>query len=738
MDPTSASPLVLCRQLFEAAGGTTDVTGDCGAERLFAQLFEPQNAAALAGVPLLSAELLRSGALPPNSLVRYRGMVQDMFDPEYFVSTFVEVCGRTGAKRAASAKYSDTLQPSGGCTAEADPHGRAQKIDGRLPLYCVAVPGEAAWAAPAPTAVPAGAKKVGKVKRALAQGEEEVGDVSMAAVASSPSAAAGAVAGAEDGASKRVHFAGGTAAPAEPTTTAASFPCAGGLAGGSAPLECILKVYDMEEALEAARSEDAAAAAGETLAAAGGGGAGAAAALPSRRRFVPKLHDAVEVIGVLSIPPPTAEDAAGGGADDAMEMDAMEQAEFDAHNPPNSRVPRVHCLALRRLPGPFDAGLAATAAAMGVGAAALAAPGAPPMAAPMAAPAAAAGLLEARGALLRVLGACELLRGDELAAEYLLLHLLSAVRARPHGDAAPPIGHFPLNLSLPPPLGATAQQDSADGAAGEAAAAAAARAAAQQLHGLLAELLPRVVPLPLTIDFLNRSAPMAPKKDYGANRLVPSPALLQLPPRTQLLVDETALAAGQLSARGVRNLQAVAHLATWQQLKLDFTYHEAAVPLDVPTLSVSRGKAMLPTLLRVPLQPARAAAADGGAAALRAAMGGAAPLADALRKYLAVAQAVAAFEIPDAVTKVVENDFVAERARNRELKAEDFNNWLTVARLLTASTGQTHLTEELWKRALAMESGRVARVVAAAPPVAPKAQAQQAPSAQHAQQQTAQ
>ena len=453
------------------------------------------------------------------------------------------------------------------------------------------------------------------------------------------------------------------------------------------------------------------------------------------------------MIGVLSIPPPTAEDAAGGGADDAMEMDAMEQAEFDAHNPPNSRVPRVHCLALRRLPGPFDAGLAATAAAMGVGAAAMAAPGAPPTAmAPTAmAPAAmAAGLLEARRALLAVLGACELLRGDELAAEYLLLHLLSAVRARPHGDAAPPIGHFPLNLSLPPPLGAAAQQGSAGGAAGEAAAAAAARAAAQQLHGVLAELLPRVVPLPLTIDFLNRSAPMAPKKDYGTNRLVPSPSLLQLPPRTQLLVDETALAAGQLNARGVRNLQAVAHLATWQQLKLDFTYHEAAVPLDVPTLSVSRGKAMLPTLLRMPLQPARAAAADGGAAALCAAMGSTmgpgaqAPLADALRKYLAVAQAVTAFEIPDAVTKVVENDFVAERARNRELKAEDFNNWLTVARLLTASTGQTHLTEELWKRALAMESSRVARVAAAAPPVAPKAQAQQAPSAQHAQQQTAQ
>ena len=55
----------------------------------------------------------------------------------------------------------------------------------------------------------------------------------------------------------------------------------------------------------------------------------------------------------------------------------------------------------------------------------------------------------ARASVISLLRSTAELRGDELAAEFTLLHLLSHVRARPHGLAAPPIGDLPLNLILP-------------------------------------------------------------------------------------------------------------------------------------------------------------------------------------------------------------------------------------------------------------------------------------------------
>ena len=55
----------------------------------------------------------------------------------------------------------------------------------------------------------------------------------------------------------------------------------------------------------------------------------------------------------------------------------------------------------------------------------------------------------ARASVISLLRSTAELNGDELAAEFTLLHLLSHVRARPHGLAAPPIGDLPLNLILP-------------------------------------------------------------------------------------------------------------------------------------------------------------------------------------------------------------------------------------------------------------------------------------------------
>ena len=46
---------------------------------------------------------------------------------------------------------------------------------------------------------------------------------------------------------------------------------------------------------------------------------------------------------------------------------------------------------------------------------------------------------------------------------------------------------------------------------------------------------------------------MRPRRDYQTNRLVPG--RLQLPPASQLLLDETTMAAGTLAPAGIANLQ---------------------------------------------------------------------------------------------------------------------------------------------------------------------------------------
>lgn len=61
------------------------------ATALLGEQWRPGDEASWCAVPYLSAKQLRSGRLQSNMLVRYRGMVQDMHDPEY-VCVRVRAC----------------------------------------------------------------------------------------------------------------------------------------------------------------------------------------------------------------------------------------------------------------------------------------------------------------------------------------------------------------------------------------------------------------------------------------------------------------------------------------------------------------------------------------------------------------------------------------------------------------------------------------------------------------------
>jgi Mini-chromosome maintenance replisome factor len=102
MDTMIAKPLELIDRLLAEAAASGQSHEDAVKRAFEAALQDPECSAR---VPLLSKHNLQSGNLPANSLVRYRGMVQDMHAPEFYVGEFDEVELATGARRKVSTKY---------------------------------------------------------------------------------------------------------------------------------------------------------------------------------------------------------------------------------------------------------------------------------------------------------------------------------------------------------------------------------------------------------------------------------------------------------------------------------------------------------------------------------------------------------------------------------------------------------------------------------------------------------
>ena len=82
--------------------------------------------------------------LKPGTLVRFRCMVQNMYDPEMYLAEYDHVNTATGERTRMHAYYSDVTQDA--------PHGFAvdasdavAKISDRTPMHCMGIPHETQW-----------------------------------------------------------------------------------------------------------------------------------------------------------------------------------------------------------------------------------------------------------------------------------------------------------------------------------------------------------------------------------------------------------------------------------------------------------------------------------------------------------------------------------------------------------------------------------------------------------------
>lgn len=82
--------------------------------------------------------------LRPNSLVKFRCMVQDMFGPEYYLSKYECLSSTDGSKVVRSGIYRDMTECQPGFQVNYDSPNSVTSE--KHTFYCVPIPGETEWA----------------------------------------------------------------------------------------------------------------------------------------------------------------------------------------------------------------------------------------------------------------------------------------------------------------------------------------------------------------------------------------------------------------------------------------------------------------------------------------------------------------------------------------------------------------------------------------------------------------
>ncbi|GLD97051.1 hypothetical protein PINS_up005734 [Pythium insidiosum] len=267
--------------------------------------------------------------------------------------------------------------------------------------------------------------------------------------------------------------------------------------------------------------------------------------------------------------------------------------------------------------------------------------------------------------------------GDRLCAEYVLLALLSRVYSRP--DHATALGHLAVNLQQ--------SETTKDGFL-------------DRLRQVLSDLVPMLAPVDMSINALNTTALM-PYKDYDRDALCGG--ALQLARGTLVLLDETALSAGQLRGEGVKNLGALQSVVEKMLLPYDFQYYSMDFPLDVAVLSVSHGKSILPVHASVPIDDTPSTASPPSITE---------GLVECFRLYLAVLRSLDV-RLGNELADRAEKHYVECRKTRPNVSIEDLHRWLRLARLVALSCGEDEVSTASWEATLALEQQRLARLDAA-------------------------
>ncbi|KAJ2557047.1 hypothetical protein EV175_001590 [Coemansia sp. RSA 1933] len=286
-----------------------------------------------------------------------------------------------------------------------------------------------------------------------------------------------------------------------------------------------------------------------------------------------------------------------------------------------------------------------------------------------------------------------ILGGDGLAAQYLLLHLLSKTVAVQ--DAK--VGKFSLNLiGFPDALNDQAHPGTFS----------LSNATTEWVSKALAQLVPRSVEIPFDLKLLN-GVSFVPNAESGDLRA----GVLQLASDTQIVCDETCLHEGTLGEQGVRNLQALQTVILDQTVSYVYPYQSIEMASNLRVLVLSTGKSILQNdcdvYLSEPSVRFLSGILDGKPVDLK-------PLdpmhTEQLRQYLESARHLD-FSVPKDVSDAISSEYAELRRKahdsgSKMMSQTELAQSVTVARLVSISKGENELTMESWKEACALEELR--------------------------------
>ncbi|KAL0111920.1 hypothetical protein PUN28_013261 [Cardiocondyla obscurior] len=359
-----------------------------------------------------------------------------------------------------------------------------------------------------------------------------------------------------------------------------------------------------------------------------------------------KLNQVIDVIGFISLSPVLS-------TIDTSD-DEMNEAEIHTHNPPASLVPRLHAVKIIELTEPKIAN----------------------------APEVISKAQLIRSDLHLILS--QLLFGDNLAADYLICHLLSTIYMRRDYFC---LGTFPLNITNFP--------------------ASKLKIFPKEFYNFLTLFVKKSHFLEMNLENLNELA-LIPKKDYECNRL--TSGVLQLSSDTHLVIDETGLTTGTLTATGKENYKALSDLLMFQKLTYDFKYYTMEYETDIPILIFSDVKSFIPCAMQIILN----VDADSENIYDQVIEAGHQYLKDEnrlanIRQYIEALKH-AEFAFNDEITKIIQDDFVKMRSANKNIDADNLHALMVFARLMALSYGQTTLNTECWQKTVQLEMERISRL----------------------------
>lgn len=284
----------------------------------------------------------------------------------------------------------------------------------------------------------------------------------------------------------------------------------------------------------------------------------------------------------------------------------------------------------------------------------------------------------------------QILGGDSVAAEYLIFSLISGIHRRKDVTS---LGQLTMGLSgIKPEM----------------------KFLIDKLYELFSSITTHSHYIDLSIANLNNLC-FTPTKDHENNKMIAG--TLQLPDGLYLMLNETALTEGQLTALGTENLNSLSQIIRWQRHKYNFKYSSVEIDTDIKVLVFSEGKSLLQVPYTVRLEkndPETISNIRQACDSVNDFLNE--DLLNMFRYFITALKDVPDYGISDEAEKCIQQDFSNWRASNEAkgeplFSADDLSSHMTLARYVTISRGETLLTNELWKETCQLESARQSRLL---------------------------